>query len=287
MIPIREFVRRHEVVIALSLIVVINAIFVGEIAGEIIPERFYYKGRFLLLASALGIVVLTGSGLKGIIDLLRPMTRWRISPLWYLLAFTWPALIAVAVLTGKGMFTGKVFTEVAFDFSVIRNPNVVRAILLGAFVGEIVWVSYAIRSLYGKFTPFVGSQIVGTVWTLWWLPMVILNVGVIPGLPPLALWLSMLGIAAMCSFVYTKTKSGLAVLVLQIMVNSSALILPVIPTTGGVPTFVAYSAVYYLCVLLLYLFFGPRPLLRIGGCDSLTVDGTPEERGDRVLDTSS
>jgi hypothetical protein len=167
------------------------------------------------------------------------------------------------------------------------NPNVVRAILLGAFVGEIVWVSYAIRSLYGKFTPFVGSQIVGTVWTLWWLPMVILNVGVIPGLPPLALWLSMLGIAAMCSFVYTKTKSGLAVLVLQIMVNSSALILPVIPTTGGVPTFVAYSAVYYLCVLLLYLFFGPRPLLRIGGCDSLTVDGTPEERGDRVLDTSS
>lgn len=249
---------------ALSLIVVINAIFVGGIAGEIIPGKFYYKGRFLLLGSCLGIVVLTGSGLKGLVGLLLPMTRWRISPLWYLLAFTWPALIAVMVLTGKGMLAGNGFSEVSVDFSVVKNPNVIRAILLGAFVGEIVWVSYAIRSLSGKFTPFVGSQIVGTVWTLWWLPMVILDIGVIPGLPPLALWLSMLGIAAMCSFIYTKTKSGLAVLVLQIMVNSSALIFPVIPTTGGVPTFVAYSAVYYLCVLLLYFFFGPKPVLKVG-----------------------
>ena len=45
------------------------------------------------------------------------------------------------------------------------------------------------------------------------------------------------------------------------MVNSSALVFPVMPTSGGIPTFVAYSATYYAAVLLLYRLFGPRPIL--------------------------
>jgi hypothetical protein len=92
------------------------------------------------------------------------------------------------------------------------------------------------------------------------MPMVLLNIGVFPGLPPLGLLLSMLGIAAMCSFIYSHTRSGLAVLTLQVMVNSTALVFPVIPNTGGVATFVAYGAVYYACVLLLYFLFGPKPV---------------------------
>jgi len=260
---VREFVRRHEVVIALCLIVVVNALFVGGIAAKLLPDRLYYLGRFLLLGSVLGGVVLVGSGIRGLLELLKPMTRWRISPVWYLLAFLWPGLIGILTLAGKGLLTGTGLAEISWDFSVISQPNVIRTVLIGAFIGEIVWVSYAIRKLSTRFTPFVGSQIVGTVWTLWWMPMVILDVGVIPGIPPLSLFLSMLGIAAMCSFIYSHTKSGIAVLILQVMVNSSALIFPVIPTTGGIPTFVAYSAVYYVCVLLLYARFGPRPILKV------------------------
>lgn len=259
----REFVRRHEVVIALCLIVVVNALFVGGIAAKLLPDRLYYLGRFLLLGSVLGGVVLVGSGIRGILDLLKPMTRWRISPGWYLLAFLWPGFIGILTLAGKGLLTGSGLAGISWDFSVISEPNVIRTVLIGAFIGEIVWVSYAIRKLSARFTPFVGSQIVGTVWTLWWMPMVILDVGVIPGIPPLSLFLSMLGIAAMCSFIYSHTRSGIAVLILQVMVNSSALIFPVIPTTGGIPTFVAYSAVYYVCVLLLYARFGPRPILKV------------------------
>ena len=256
----REFVRRHEVVIALFLIVVNNALFVGGIASGILPDKLYYLGRFLLLGSTLGTVVLVGSGWKGVFDLLRPMTRWRISPWWYLLAFTWPALISVLVLTGKGVILGTGLSGITADFSVVTHPAVIKTILIGSFIGEIVWVSYAISHFSKRLTPFIGSQIVGVVWTLWWMPMVILNIGVFPGLPPLGLLFSMLGIAAMCSFIYSHTQSGLAVLTLQIMVNSTALVFPVIPDTGGVATFVAYAAVYYGCVLLLYIFFGPRPI---------------------------
>ncbi len=261
MTSFREFVRRHEVVIALCLIVVNNALFVGGIAAEILPYKLYYFGRFLLLGASLGIVILIGSGWKGIIDLLRPMTRWRISPWWYLLALAWPSLMSVLVLLGKGMMTGNGLSEITMDFSVVTHPAVAKTIIIGSFIGEIVWVSYAIRHFSGKFTPFIGSQIVGVVWTLWWMPMILLNVGVFPGLPPLALLISVLGVAAMCSFIYSHTKSGIAVLILQMMVNSTALIFPVIPNTGGVPTYYAFAVVYYGCVLLLYVFFGPKPIL--------------------------
>lgn len=258
----RKLVRHYEVAIALVLIVVNNALFVGGIASGILPEKLYYLGRFLLLGSTLGIVILIGSGWKGILDLLRPMARWRISPWWYLLAFTWPALVSVLVLAGKGIILGTGLSGITVDFSVVTHPAVIKTILIGSFIGEIVWVSYAISHFSNRLTPFIGSQIVGVVWTLWWMPMVILNIGVFPGLPPLGLLFSMLGIAAMCSFIYSHTKSGLAVLTLQIMVNSTALIFPVIPDTGGVATFVAYAAVYYVCVLLLYFLYGPKPILR-------------------------
>ncbi len=257
----REFVRRHEVVIALSLIVVNNALFVGGIASGILPYSLYYFGRFLLLGASLGVVILIGSGWKGILDLLRPMVQWRLSPRWYLLALTWPTLMSILVLTGKGIITGNGLSEITTDFSVVTHPAVMKTIVIGSFIGEIVWVSYAIRHFSGKFTPFIGSQIVGVVWTLWWMPMVLLNVGVFPGLPPLALFISVLGVAAMCSFIYSHTKSGIAVLILQMMVNSTALIFPVIPNSGGVATYYAFAGVYYLCVLLLYFFFGPKPIL--------------------------
>jgi len=258
---LRRFVRSHELLIALSLVLIVNAVFVGCIHSGILPHKLYYFGRFLLLGATLGTVVLIGSGFSGVFALLRPMFRWRISPWWYLLAFTWAASMCVLTLAGKVTFAGAPLSILKPDLSVILLPAVAVTIFVGSFVGEIVWVSYAIRKLSARFTPFVGSQIVGVVWTLWWMPMVLLNVGVFPDLPPVALLVSMLGIAAMCSFVYHHTKSGIAVLILQMMVNSSSVIFPVIPHSGGVGTFVAYGIVYYTAVVLLYLRFGPKPIL--------------------------
>jgi membrane protease YdiL (CAAX protease family) len=274
---LQRFVRRHELWLALCLIVIINALFVGAIHSGILPMKVYYFGRFLLLGATLGMVVLIGSGIQGIFDLLRPMLRWRISPWWYLLALSWPASISVLVLLGKITFTGAPPSILEPDFSLVSKPTIAITIFVGSFVGEIVWVSYAIRKLSSKFTPFVGSQIVAIAWTLWWMPMVLLNIGVFPNLPPIALLVSVLGIAAMCSFVYHHTKSGIAVLILQMMVNSSAIILPVIPTTGGVGTFVANGIVYYLAVILLYLRFGPKPMLGTGASEpALPLAGQPE-----------
>ena len=90
----------------------------------------------------------------------------------------------------------------------------------------------------------------------------ILGVGVVPELPVLALMFNALGVAVMCGFIYSRTGSGPVVLLLQIMLNSSALVLPIVPTNGGIPTYWAFALTYLSASLLLFLFFGPRPLFR-------------------------
>jgi hypothetical protein len=88
--------------------------------------------------------------------------------------------------------------------------------------------------------------------------IVIFNIAVIPGLPTGGLLVSMLGVATICGFVYIRTRSGLVVLVLQATFNSSLLIFPVTPTSGGIPTFCAFSAFYFVAALL-HGIIGPRP----------------------------
>jgi hypothetical protein len=121
-------------------------------------------------------------------------------------------------------------------------------LLSWAFLGEVVWISYAVRELSKITKPFYASQIIGVVWTLWWLPSVYINVGVIEDLPIWPLFLNMMGAAGMCAIVYGKTKSGLCVLVIQYMLNMSLILLPISPGAGG-STYTIYAVTYFLTML--------------------------------------
>ena len=252
----------HEVWIFLFGAILLNALFIGAISQGILPMKLYNFGRFLLLGLFLASVVLLARGPRGVLALARPMLVWRIHPAWYLLALCWGIGISSLTLMGKGILTGQGLAEIVMEFGVLGKLGTIVTILVASFVGEIVWVSYSVDRLQRKYSMFVASQIVGVFWTLWWMPMVILNVGVIPGLPPFFLLISMLGIASMCAFIYSHTHSGLAVLVLQVMLNSSLLVLPVTPVEGNITTFASFSVVYFLAALSLHLCFGKTPLLK-------------------------
>ncbi len=259
---LRRYLLSHEVWVFLFGAILLNAAFIGALSQGILPMKLYNFGRFLLLGLFLAGVVLLARGPRGVISLARPMLVWRIHPAWYLLAFCWGMGMCILTLLGKGLATGQGLSAITMEFHVLGKLGTLVTILVASFVGEIVWVSYSVERLQRKYSIFVASQIVGVFWTLWWMPMVILNVGVIPGLPPFFLLVSMLGIASMCAFIYNHTHSGLAVLVLQVMLNSSLLVLPVTPREGNVMTFAAFGGVYFLAALTLHLCFGKQPLLK-------------------------
>ena len=255
-----SFFRKHEVWVFLALIVIANTLFVSGIGFKILPENLYQLGRFALLAGILASVVMAARGTEGIMDLLRPMLEWRRSPKWYLFAFLSNPILCLLILGVLYTVRPDEMPKFAPDFVIATNPHIIRTILISSFIGEIVWISYAIRRLSMTFTPYVSALIVGAVWAAWWVPMVIYNIGVVPDLPLVALLFNQMGIAAMCTFVYMHTKSGLLVLCLQITFNFAILVFPVTPAVGGFITYWAFAVSYFIAALLLFVIFGPKPL---------------------------
>lgn len=255
-----SLLRKYEVWWFLGLIVVINALFVSGIGFEILPSGLYQWGRFLLLAGLLGVIVLAARGWAGIDDLLRPMLQWRRPVAWYLFAFLWNPVICLLVLGVLYTLRPEAMPVFEANFAIAVRPDIMRTVIIGSFIGEIVWISYAIRRLSISFTPYVSALIVGVVWTLWWVPMVFYNIGIVPDLPVAALLFNQMGIAAMCTFVYMHTKSGLLVLCLQITFNFTVLVLPVTPAVGGFITYWAFAVSYFVSAMLMFLIFGPKPL---------------------------
>lgn len=255
-----SLLRKYEVWWFLGLIIVVNALFVSGIGFDILPTKLYSYGRFALLAGVLGSIVLAARGWAGIEDLLRPMLQWRRPVAWYLFAFLWNPMICLLVLTA--LYTSYPSGMPVFEanFAIALRPDIIKTVLIGSFIGEIVWISYAIRRLSASFTPYLSALIVGAVWTAWWVPMVFYNIGVVPDLPVAALLFNQMGIAAMCTFVYMHTKSGLLVLCLQVTFNFTILVLPVTPAVGGFTTYWAFAVTYFTTALLLFVIFGPKPL---------------------------
>lgn len=255
--------RRYEVWVFLGLLVVVNAIFVTLVVQEVLPQGVYGLGRFALLGTVLFGLIFLVRGWAGVMDVLRPMVEWRRSPLLYLFAFGWTLALCLVVLTGKGFLTGEflALNEIRAGLSKIAEPKLLVTLLVSSFIGEIVWVSYAVRKLSESFTPYVSALIVGFVWTLWWLPMAIYNYGIIPELPLGALLFNQMGIAAMCAFVYHHTRSGFLVLVMQLVFNATILVFPVTPTEGGPLTYWAFAMTYFSAATLLFLRFGPGPMI--------------------------
>ena len=257
-----NFVRKNEIWVFFFLIILSNTAFIWAIDVGLLPEGAFNMGRFALLGGVLFGLIFVLRGFGGIIDLLRPMLVWRVAPVWYLVAIVWAIANMVLFLMGKGVVTGNGLAEIRTNFGIVTRPSVMVTILISSFIGEIVWISYAVRKLSQTHTVYIAAMITGLVWTLWWVPMVYFEIGVIPGLPILAMLINQTGVAAVAAFLYWHSRSGLIVLIAQILFNGALLVFPVAPTTGGVPAYYAFASMFFVSALALFLVAGPKPIFR-------------------------
>ena len=89
------------------------------------------------------------------------------------------------------------------------------------------------------------------------MPIVILNVGVVLDVPVWPSMVIILASAGMCTVIYGHTKSGICVLILQFMLNMSAILLPVSPLGGGALTYTTFAILYFLTMLVFMYFMNP------------------------------
>jgi len=255
-----SFIKKYEVWIFLILAPLTNVVFVALRANGLMSSFVYNHGRFGLLMLVLLVVIKITRGNQGIVDIFKPMLKWRINPIWYLFSFLFAFTIGSITLVLKNVYKGVDFSSIfAFDITT-QSLGFTIIILIWAFMGEVVWVSYCIRQLSKTMSVFYASQIVGIVWTLWWMPIVSHGETVIPDFPFWSLLVGMMGTAGMCAFVYRHTRSGLCVWLLQFMLNMSLLMIAISPRTGGLSTYAAFVIIYYLVMLGLMHFVKPKDI---------------------------
>lgn len=251
----RKLIIKYEIWIFLILAPIVNTFITYINSKGIIKGFVYTHGRFYVLLFLLVCIVKFTKGTEGVKDMFRPMLKWKINPKWYVFSLLFSLTVASIALLLKAHYYENDFSSVfKIHFPPLKNSII---LLTWAFMGEVVWVSYAVRELSKKMKPFYASQIIGVFWTLWWLPSVFINTGVILDLPVWPLLLNMMGAAGMCAIIYGKTKSGICVWLLQYMMNMSVLILPVSPAIGGIPTYSTYATIYFLAMLGFMLFMNP------------------------------
>lgn len=252
----RDFIKKYEIWIFLILAPIISTIIVYASKVADITGFIYTHGRFYALLLLLVCIVKFSNGNAGLKSIFKPMLKLKIHPKWYLFSILFAPVVAFITLYLKSIYNGTDFSlfNLNIEFQTLRVSIV---ILTWAFVGEVVWVGYSVRELSKNMKPFYASQIVGFFWTLWWAPIVIFNIGVVSDLPLWALLINMLGAAGMCTVIYGKTKSGFCVWILQYMLNMTLITIPVSPKLGGIPTYIAFSILYFITMLIFMHFMNP------------------------------
>ena len=239
---------------------------------EWIPRKIYTFRIFGPLVAAV-IASYSYAGKAGVREIFASLFTWRCHWRWYVFCFVWLTLFSFALLVLENLVMGRGFAPIPLDFSNVSpfsaDPSVAhvsRSILRGsifiAFVEEIAWVSCFMMLLHRYFTPLVASIITSVFWCSWWVPAILLGDGVIAGLPIPVLYVHYVGLAATCLWVYHFTKSAILVIAMQFITNMVSLIIPVLPDSGGMGTYLVY--VFSKCLLIFVLFakFGPKPLWR-------------------------
>jgi hypothetical protein len=234
--------RPAEVASFFAAILVLNTVLVAGVAQEWLPGGLFSRGRFYLLAATLAAVVLIARGASAVVDLVRPLLVWRVAPVWFLAAALLPIVFSVVFLLVAAVATGSEPVIFGSGLELLERRRVLVSIFISALIGEIVWVGYALRMLRHHIRVDLACVITGTVWGLWWLPMMHFDMGIVPNLTFVGLWMNMIGIAFFCAFFYLRTGSGLVILVMQFVFNCATLAFATLEL--GPATYNAFAAAY-------------------------------------------
>ena len=267
----KGFVSRHPVAlfIAITLLIQFTIVLVTHFS---IPEggrmhdvplahmifRFRVFGPLVIVMAITGFI----EGRAGVRKLFNSYLHWRVPFKWYVLAASWKFAItwaAMIVIVGFGMAPWPGWFVEGFFWPLMKN----MAFLVGiALVEETSWMKFGITRLHQRFDALWSSIIIGTGWGLWYLPMILIGEGVPDGMPWWASITGMWSLAVFLSWAHNMTRSGLVMLLMQIVSNCTFFIVPVLPGwAGGSAIFVfGFVVVFFVASVLLVVKYGRKDL---------------------------
>jgi uncharacterized protein len=207
------------------------------------------------------IVALLAGGRHELWALLRQLGRWRVHPLWYVIALLGPfvlagltaalAVAAGAPVRGTGDYTNwRAITF--FFFSTV--------IIVGLFE-EVGWRGFALPRLQLRLDAIWAALVLGVLWALWHLPELISDPT--GQRPPVQFLLWALALSVIFSWLYNSTNGSLPIVIIchAAIDTAGRFMLPEFVGDGYQLVWWFMVALYVLVAIIVILVAGPKRLV--------------------------
>ncbi|MBD1844744.1 CPBP family intramembrane metalloprotease [Cyanobacteria bacterium FACHB-63] len=180
---------------------------------------------------SLAAIVLSALGSSGIHAFLAQSCRWRVSWVWYGIAFLLPAA-AMAIALGLHLASGGTLPpSPASGRWLLAVLNFILVLLIGGPLGEeFGWRGYLLPRLQRRFSALWASIILGIIWSIWHLPLFFTPGTVQQQLPIALFFLNTTALSILFTWLFNRTGGSVVIaIVLHTAVNSWAWVFPILP----------------------------------------------------------
>jgi uncharacterized protein len=207
------------------------------------------------------IVALLAGGRHELWALLRQLGRWRVHPLWYVIALLGPfvlagltaalAVAAGAPVRGTGDYTN--WRAITFFF-------LSTVIIVGLFE-EVGWRGFALPRLQLRLDAIWAALVLGVLWALWHLPELISDPT--GQRPPVQFLLWALALSVIFSWLYNSTNGSLPIVIIchAAIDTAGRFMLPEFVGDGYQLVWWFMVALYVLVAVVVILVAGPKRLV--------------------------
>jgi membrane protease YdiL (CAAX protease family) len=195
---------------------------------------------------------------KTALKLVTSLFNVRVPLKYWAFALFYPSFVAIVAL--GGLYAIGVGEGLHIDLYEVRFFRFFFLTVKISASEEIGWVGFVTTVFASRYRLLHSSLFVGILWGLWYFPLVFADIQVVPGLPLGPLILHFMAIAAICAWLYQRTRSAAVVFLMQVTTNYTSQIIPVLPLRGGIPQYVAFVVIKTLFAIALYVFWGPKPM---------------------------
>jgi uncharacterized protein len=207
------------------------------------------------------VVSLLAGGPKELWALLRQLTRWRVRPIWYVIALLGPcvtagAAAALAVATGMPMQRSGAYT----DLGAVGFTFLSMMIIIGLFE-EVGWRGFALPRLQRRLDAIWAALVLGVLWMLWHLPELISDPT--RQRPPLQFFVWVLALSVIFTWLYNSTNGSLPIVIIchAAIDTVGRYMLPEFSNGGYQVVWWFMVGIYVVIAIIVVLVAGPKRLV--------------------------
>ena len=182
---------------------------------------FYYGGDIPLfpfgpMVAGFTVAAISG-GWASVKPILASMVRWRVAPVWYVVAIGFPFAIQLASILINPVFGSFALAwENIPPLAQVLPMVALYAVFSGPLGEEPGWRGFATPRLLARHSALAGSLVLGVIWAIWHLPL-----GLVDDLP-LYSAISPILAAIVFTWVYQNTNGSVFLLIFMHMSHQNS-----------------------------------------------------------------